>query len=521
MRRVLHNLIGAICILASARSVAGFDFFQPLDPPRPFQVKVHRGLSCRAPENTRPALEGAITDQLEWAEVDVRLTRDGHHVLFHDGRLDGKSNGKGELKDRTLAELLALDAGAWFAPRYAGEKLLTLKQALVLAKGKINLDLDCKHVDHEQLVREVLEAGMEKQVVVFDDLRDLRRVRALSNERIAVMPKWHPPFGLDAWIDKERPAAVEIDADEITPKICRAFHRKGVQVQAKVLGQWDRPAIWRNVIEAGSDVLQTDLPEEILAEMLWKRNAKRPVRLAFHRGAGRYAPENTLPAFAKAIRMGADFVEFDVRPTADGVFCLLHDSKLDRTTNGTGPVKQRAWSDVAKLDAGAWFGRQYAGTRVPTFDAFLAAVKGQVDLYFDAKDIAPQALADAVSRHGMADRTVVYENAAYLLELKAIDPRIRALPPLGSVDELPALAKLEPYAVDASWRILSKEMIDKCHALGIAVFSDAPDNAGVEAYVRAIRWGIDLIQTDHPLRLIRAVELVRGKSKRSPPGGSK
>src|ERR1041385_8623410 len=62
---------------------AQFSFFEPIQPPRPFQVMVHRGAANQAPENTRPALQRCIEDGFEWAEVDVRLTKDGQHVLSH------------------------------------------------------------------------------------------------------------------------------------------------------------------------------------------------------------------------------------------------------------------------------------------------------------------------------------------------------------------------------------------------------------------------------------------------------
>ena len=78
------------------------EFYQPVRPPRSFQVIVHRGMSRQAPENTRPALERVIEDGFEWAEVDVRRTKDGHHVLLHDARVDGKTDGQGDVKEMTL-----------------------------------------------------------------------------------------------------------------------------------------------------------------------------------------------------------------------------------------------------------------------------------------------------------------------------------------------------------------------------------------------------------------------------------
>ena len=137
-------------------------------------------MMCGAPENTRPALELLIEDHIEWAEVDIRLTKDGHHVLFHDGTLDSKTDGQGKVSDRTLDEIRKLDAGSWFAPRFAGEKILTLEECLSLCKNRLNLYLDCKEIDPKKLVEEILAAGMEKQVAVFDDLETLLEVRALS-----------------------------------------------------------------------------------------------------------------------------------------------------------------------------------------------------------------------------------------------------------------------------------------------------------------------------------------------------
>jgi len=506
-----HCFLLLLLLSAVTSSVGGraFQFFEPLQPPRPIQVMAHRGASGQAPENTRPALQRAIEDGFEWAEIDLQLTRDGKHVLYHDSQLDSKTNGAGRIADYSVADLKRLDAGSWFAPRYAGERLLTLQEAFEIARGKINFYLDCKAINPESLVQEILEAGMERQVVVFSNPDTLERVRAASKGRVPVMPKWRPANGMGDWLTRLQPAAVEIDANEITPEICRAFHRKGIKVQAKTLGkEWDRPEVWDKVIAAGADWLQTDLAEEIIARSLWQRIPKRPVRISHHRGANRYAPENTLPAFEKSIRLGADFVEFDVRATSDGQFFLLHDADLRRTTDSAGPFRDFSSTVVRGLDAGSWFGRPFAGVKLPTLDEFLSAVAGRVDLYFDAKDISPESLSAAVEEYHVSDRTVVYQGVKYLQKLRALNPRIRALPPLNDPAELETIAaELKPYAVDARWEILSKDFIERCHAKGILVFSDSLRNhEKIEDFEKAISWGIDLIQTDHPLRLMRAIE---------------
>jgi glycerophosphoryl diester phosphodiesterase len=350
---------------------------------------------------------------------------------------------------------------------------------------------------------------MERQVVVYASLAELRRVAATSEGKVATMAKWRPGLAVPDFAVTNSLAAVEIDAPDLTREIREAFTRAGIKVEAKVLGPWDTEKVWDPAIDAGADWLQTDVPEEVMAHALRRRLPKLPVQISLHRGAGRYAPENTLPAFTKAIRMGTDFIEFDVRTTRDGAFFLLHDSSLDGKTDGTGPINQQTTEAIRMLSAGVKFGKPYAAIGLPTLDEFLKGVSGKVGLYFDAKAITPEALADALKRYNATDSAVVYQSPEYLLRLKAINPRIKSLPPLGHLEDFADLnAKLKPYAVDASWDILSKAMIDRCHSAGVRVFSDAlGKHESIEEYLKAISWGIDLIQTDHPLRVMRAIEL--------------
>jgi len=481
---------------------------------------VHRGESRQAPENTRAALERCVEDGLEWGEVDLRLTRDGQHALWHDAAFTDTAGKTWKIREHTLAELRQLDVGSKFAARFAKERMLSLEDCFALCKKRLNLYLDCKAINPEQLAKEILGAGMEGQVVVYDDLEQLRRVSQASGGKIATMTKWKPGFAVPDFAVSNGLAAVEIDAPDLTPEIAQSFARAGVKVQAKVLGDWDKPVMWEKVIAAGADWLQTDFPEEVLAHALWRRLPKRPVQISLHRGAGRYAPENTIPAFGKAVRMGVDFIEFDVRTTRDGAFFLLHDSLLERTTDGTGPINQATAETVGKLSAGIKFGQPYASVPVPSLDDFLAEFAGKVGLYFDAKAIPPEALAEALQRHKATDRTVVYQSPEYLAKLRAIDSRIKALPPLDKLEEFDALnAKVKPYAVDAKWDILSKELIDHCHAAGVKVFSDALGrHESIEEYLKAMDWGIDLIQTDHPLRVLRAIEIWEARPRSLAPG---
>ena len=99
----------------------------------------------------------------------------------------------------------------------------------------------------------------------------------------------------------------------------------------------------------------------------------RPIIFA-HRGDLAHAPENTLPAFQQALQKGADGVELDVKLTADGHVIVIHDSTLDRTTDGKGRVASSTLEAIRKLDAGKWFNEKFAGTKVPLLEEVFEVV---------------------------------------------------------------------------------------------------------------------------------------------------
>jgi glycerophosphoryl diester phosphodiesterase len=123
-----------------------------------------------------------------------------------------------------------------------------------------------------------------------------------------------------------------------------------------------------------------------------------------HRGAAGYAPENTLPAYMLGARQGAHFVEIDLQRTKDGRLISLHDNTLERTTDAArvfpdrsrpdpddSEKKPRWWLDdftfeeLRRLDAGSWFGPEFAGTRIPTLSEIVGAVRGQAGIFIELK----------------------------------------------------------------------------------------------------------------------------------------
>ncbi|MCS6923872.1 MAG: hypothetical protein NZM10_05780 [Fimbriimonadales bacterium] len=112
-------------------------------------------------------------------------------------------------------------------------------------------------------------------------------------------------------------------------------------------------------------------------------DSKRPLIFG-HRGASMHAPENTLSAFRLALEMGADGIELDITPSADGVPMVIHDPDLERTTNGKGDVRALSAAEIQRYDAGIKFGSKYAGERVPTlqqvFEAFGNRTRYNLDM---------------------------------------------------------------------------------------------------------------------------------------------
>ena len=137
----------------------------------------------------------------------------------------------------------------------------------------------------------------------------------------------------------------------------------------------------------------------------------RPLIFA-HRGASRVAPENTLPAFAKAIELGADGVELDVQFSSDGKLIIMHDYVLEKTTNGTGRVVSHPLDELRALDAGSSFGPQFAGTQIPTLGEVLDLLRGKllvnIELKsFDIRSTLGRDVVAEVHSHDMSDQVIL------------------------------------------------------------------------------------------------------------------
>lgn len=118
----------------------------------------------------------------------------------------------------------------------------------------------------------------------------------------------------------------------------------------------------------------------------------KKVDVIAHRGASGYAPENTMAAFDKALQMKADYIELDVQMSKDGELVIIHDTTVNRTTDIDlvlpVAVKDLTLAELRKLDAGSFFGPQFAGERIPTFEEVLDRYKGKIGMLIELKEPA-------------------------------------------------------------------------------------------------------------------------------------
>lgn len=233
-----------------------------------FVVVAHRGNHVHAPENTLEALQNAITAEVDYVEIDLRTTRDGHIVIMHDSTVDRMTDGKGKVADMTLAEFRALHIVDRRFPQRAPEPPPTFEEILQHAQGKIYLYLDAKAVDPKQVWELLLKYKMEHSVVVYcgdDEIEKWRKPTPKlplmisppdESKRVEVLEsfwKSHQVEILDGGYYTYTRENVEI---------AKQWH---VEVWADIQSPLESPEQWNKALETGMQGLQTDHPEQLIA----------------------------------------------------------------------------------------------------------------------------------------------------------------------------------------------------------------------------------------------------------------
>lgn len=231
-----------------------------------------------------------------------------------------------------------------------------------------------------------------------------------------------------------------------------------------------------------------------------------------HRGDSMNAPENTLAAFALALENGADAVEFDVQATADDALVVLHDERLDRTTDAKGEVAALPLSAVREASAGAWFDARFARERVPTLDETLDLLSGRAVPLIEVKvkkrraAAAARAVGEALVRHGLEERAVVIcRSRAQVAGVREGSPRTPiAYLALTRRQALGALKLEGVRGADIYWKSVSLALVQRFRELS-AFLTPWTVNRAVDMD-RLLLLGAEAIISDSPLLLRDRIE---------------
>jgi glycerophosphoryl diester phosphodiesterase len=234
-----------------------------------------------------------------------------------------------------------------------------------------------------------------------------------------------------------------------------------------------------------------------------------------------YAPENTLLSFEEAIRRGCDLIELDVQLSADGEVVVMHDTSVDRTTNGTGLIRDLPWTRIQAFDAGTWYGPDYAGQFVPSladvvhrFRDRKTARKHLLGMVIELKTIRGSggALADAVvallQRENFADRVCVISfDAAALRQVRTVHKTLPTGLLFSEENDQGRIAQAREVGAQAifpkkTW--VTARGVTAAHKADLAVVTWTANTKN--EMKRMITCGVDAITTNFPDRLRSLME---------------
>jgi glycerophosphoryl diester phosphodiesterase len=223
-----------------------------------------------------------------------------------------------------------------------------------------------------------------------------------------------------------------------------------------------------------------------------------------HRGTGNFnfwATENTIAAFDIAWRMGADSIETDVRKTSDGYLVIMHDSTVDKTTNGSGRVEDMTLAQIKGLKIRS-FNISVPVQSVPTFMETLSFIKGKTLLDVDLKTNDIEAVVSEITSAGMIDSAyIVLGSPAEAYAARSINPAVAIMPKVQNVEEAREFVEnLSPVAFfEIEYANATPELVEYIHSNGIKVHMNALlnyDFLGETGYDMLLERGADIIQTD-------------------------
>lgn len=261
-------------------------------------VIAHRGNHVKVPENTLASFKEAIKAGADYVEVDLRTSKDGRLVVMHDATVDRTTNGKGKVSDLTFEEIKKLEV---FNQNKKNHRVPEFGEVLKLCKGKINIYLDFKEADVAETLKQIKEAGMEKQVVVFiNKIPQYKKWRELAPD----MPLMTSLFDEIKNGDQLRvflgQVKIEVLDNVQDREMVKAAAENGVGVWLDVQDPAEGPTSWKDALDKGIQGIQTDKPGELVAYL--KANGWRDG-----------VPDKTIPADPSTIKKPSYIVLKDVK----------------------------------------------------------------------------------------------------------------------------------------------------------------------------------------------------------------
>jgi len=234
---------------------------------------------------------------------------------------------------------------------------------------------------------------------------------------------------------------------------------------------------------------------------------RRPGTLIIaHRGLPIAAPENSLPSFAAALEHKPDFVELDYRHTSDGIPTVIHDDKLDRTTNSRGAfgaadvlIGTKTFTELRRLDAGSWFDSKFAGTKLASLSEAIDLVCPKTCLMIERKDGDAATLVKLLREKKVLDRVIVQAfDWDFITDVRKLEPDL----PTGllgkkqlDAEKLAKIREIEPRVIGWDYRDLHAAAIRAGHDAGVKVWSyTINDPTKARELVAA---GLDGVITNH------------------------
>jgi glycerophosphoryl diester phosphodiesterase len=235
-------------------------------------------------------------------------------------------------------------------------------------------------------------------------------------------------------------------------------------------------------------------------------------QVSAHRGFSKKAPENTIPAFQAAMDCGADFIELDVQLTKDKQLVVIHDDKLDRTTDGKGFVRNHTYDELMQLSAGSWFGKdnEFDDVQIPLLSEVLDLVGKDIMLNIEIKKSGdPKATAesvvDMIEEYGIVNSCYVTSfSYPALKKVKQLNPKIKTAF-IANLATSTSYAQL-PYidAVSMNYLFVNQSVVNTAHHHGKRVFVWTVDRQSEMQKMMAL--GVDNIITDCPDKALEVVD---------------